>query len=112
MGLLRCYQLTCFLLEIRPLSVNNFRSRLQIAELIVILFLVLEFHHDEKNEARWLIAGAHDRKVKFFDTHNVSIEISTSSAHSRIVAGCWPIHWTSFLLGIDNAYSLSKLDAD
>ncbi|KAG4069006.1 hypothetical protein HA402_008317 [Bradysia odoriphaga] len=67
---------------------------------------LLEFHHDENNEARWLIAGSHDRKVKFFDTHNVYLEISTTTAHSRITAGCWPIHWTSFLLGIDNAYSL------
>ncbi|XP_037033624.1 serine-rich adhesin for platelets isoform X4 [Bradysia coprophila] len=67
---------------------------------------LLEFHHDENNDARWLIAGSHDRKVKFFDTHNVHLEISTTTAHSRITAGCWPVHWTSFLLGIDNAYSL------
>lgn len=46
--------------------------------------------------------------MKFFDTHNVSIEISSTTAHSRIVAGCWPIHWSAFLVGIDNAYSLSK----
>lgn len=75
-------------------------------------YSVLEFHHDENNDARWLIAGSHDRKVKFFDTHNVHLEISTTTAHSRITAGCWPIHWTSFLLGIDNAYSLSMCRFD
>lgn len=71
-------------------------------------FSVLEFHHDERNEARWLIAGSHDRKVKFFDTHNVHVEISTVLAHSRVVAGTWPMHWSTFLLGMDNAYSISK----
>lgn len=84
---------------------TNIKKKLTVA---LFHISVLEFHHDEKNEARWLITGTHDRKVKFFDTHNVSIEISTTTAHSRIVAGCWPIHWSAFLVGIDNAFSLSK----
>lgn len=71
---------------------------------------MLEFHHDEKNEARWLVTGSLDRKIKFYDTHNVSVEVSTTLASSRIVAGCWPIHWSTFLFGVDNVYCLSNLN--
>lgn len=106
------YRMICFSLAIKPLNVSHrlLSTRFTYTQHCncISIFLVLEFHHDENNEARWLIAGSHDRKVKFFDTHNVFLEISTTLAHSRIVAGCWPIHWTTFLMGIDNAYSLSK----
>lgn len=68
----------------------------------------LNFHHDYKNESRWLAVGCFDRQLKVYDLTNMTI-VSSDYLKSRVSAGCWPIHWTTILSATDNALCLCTL---
>lgn len=61
-------------------------------------------HHDSENQARWLLTGSLDRRIKLFDMENaVPIEVSSSYLRSRIRSGYWPLHWNVHLSVIDDS---------
>lgn len=60
------------------------------------------------DNSRWMIVGSVDTKVKFYDLEAGPLEVSVAAMKSRVVNGCWPLHWTPFLSALDDSYSLRK----
>lgn len=67
----------------------------------------LDLHHDSENQARWLLTGSLDRRVKLFDLENATpTEVSTSHLRSRIRSGYWPLHWNIHFSVVDDTVAL------
>lgn len=73
---------------------------------------MLELHADQTNMPRWLLVGALDRNVYFYDLNDpFAIKISTTSFRSRLIAGTWPMHWPNYIALYDCAMGFSGASA-
>ncbi|XP_055317686.1 uncharacterized protein LOC129576508 [Sitodiplosis mosellana] len=66
------------------------------------LITQLDLHSDDNGNARWILVGALDRRMRLFDLQDPQLVPFTSTVFkSRIISGTWPLHWPIYLTIID-----------
>lgn len=62
----------------------------------------LDLHVDDDGNARWVLVGAFDRRIRLYDLLDPQlIPFTSPTFKSRIISGVWPLHWPIYLTIID-----------
>lgn len=62
----------------------------------------LDLHSDDNGNARWVLVGSLDRRIRLYDLQDPQLTPFISPVfRSRVISGIWPLHWPIYLTIID-----------